>query len=259
MGWYLWRQEHLGFARAGFSVAMAIAAVLTPLQFAIGDSHGLNTFAYQPIKVAAMEGDWETGPHQALTLFAWPDMERERNDFAIAIPEIGSLILTHRTDGVVQGLKSVPREDRPYVPIVFFAFRIMVGVGLVLIAIAWTGLWLRWRGRLYDTQWFSFVCAFSSPLGFIAILSGWTVTETGRQPWIVYGQLRTADAVAPVAAGAVATSFALFIVIYLILLAAFFYYAVRIVFAGPHPREPEPEPLAVRPGRDSAPARGLAE
>jgi cytochrome d ubiquinol oxidase subunit I len=259
MGWYLWRREHLAFARAGFSVAMGIAAVLAPLQLAIGDTHGLNSLRYQPIKVAAMEGDWESGPHQPLTLFAWPNMERERNDFAVAIPEIGSLILTHRIDGVVQGLKSVPREDRPYVPLVFFAFRIMVGIGLLLIAIAWTGLWLRWRGRLYDTPWFSFVCAFSSPLGFIAILSGWTVTETGRQPWVVYGQLRTADAASPVAAGAVATSLALFIVIYLVLLAAFFYYAGRIVLAGPHPARPDDEPLAVRPGRDSAPARAPAE
>src|ERR1017187_9687998 len=131
-------------------------------------------------------------------------MARERNDFVIAIQELGSLILTHRADGVVQGLKSVPREDRPNVPIVFFAFRAMVAIGFALIAIAWTGLWLRWRGRLYDTPWFSFVCAFSSPFGFVAILSGWTVTEVGRQPWLVYGQLRTADAVAPVAAGAVA-------------------------------------------------------
>ena len=147
MGWYLWRREHLAFARAGFSVAMGIAAVLAPLQLAIGDAHGLNSLRYQPIKVAAMEGDWETGPHQPLTLFAWPDMARERNDFAIAIPELGSLILTHRIDGVVQGLKSVAPENRPNVPIVFFAFRIMVAIGLALIAIAWTGLWLRWRGR----------------------------------------------------------------------------------------------------------------
>jgi cytochrome d ubiquinol oxidase subunit I len=256
MGWYLWRREHLAFARAGFSIAMAIAAVLSPLQLVLGDLHGLNTLRFQPLKVAAMEGDWETGPHQALTLFAWPDMTRERNEFAIQIPELGSLILTHRSGGVVQGLKSVPKEDRPNVPIVFFAFRLMVGVGLTLIAIAWTGLYLRWRGRLYDTPWFSFVCAFSSPLGFIAILSGWTVTEAGRQPWAVYGQLRTADAVAPVAAGAVAASFALFVLIYLVLLIAFFYYAGRIVLRGPHMAE---DPLALRPGRDSAPARGPAE
>jgi cytochrome d ubiquinol oxidase subunit I len=259
MGWYLWRRRHLDFARAGFSLALAIAALLAPLQLVIGDLHGLNSFRYQPIKVAAIEGDWESGAHQSLTLFAWPDMARERNDFAVDIPELGSLILTHRIDGVVTGLKSVRREDRPNVPIVFFAFRIMVGCGLTLIAIAWMGLWLRWRGRLYDTGWFSFICAFASPLGFVAILAGWTVAETGRQPWIVYGQMRTADAVAPVNAASVASSFALFVVVYFVLLATFFYFAVRIVLAGPETSDPEREPLAVRPGRDSAPARTPAE
>src|SRR5712691_9184006 len=259
MGWYLWRRQHLGFARAGFSLALAIAAVLAPLQLVIGDMHGLNSFRYQPVKVAAMEGDWETRSHQSLILFAWPDMTRERNEFAVEFPELGSLLLTHRTDGVVRGLKSVPREDRPNVPIVFFAFRIMVGCGLILIAIAWMGLWLRWRGRLYDTGWFSFICAFASPLGFIAILAGWTVTETGRQPWIVYGQMRTAEAVAPVDAAAVASSFALFIVVYFVLLATFFYFAVRIVLAGPHVASPDLGPLAVRPGRDSASAPTPAE
>jgi len=259
MGWYLWRRQHLAFARSGFSAALAIAAVLAPLQLVIGDLHGLNSFRYQPIKVAAMEAHWEGGAHQPLTLFALPDMASERNDFAVDIPELGSLLLTHRTDGVVRGLKSVPREDRPNVPIVFFAFRIMVGCGLILIAIAWVGLWLRWRGRLYDTAWFSFVCAFASPLGFIAILAGWTVTETGRQPWIVYGQMRTAQAIAPVNAAAVASSFALFVAVYLTLLMAFFYFAMRIVLAGPETPAPERESLAVRPGRDSAPARTPAE
>ena len=259
MGWYLWRRQHLAFARAGFSVAMGIAAVLTPLQLVIGDLHGLNSLRYQPVKVAAMEALWEGGPHQPFTLFAWPDMARERNDFAVEIPDLGSLILTHRTDGVVPGLKSVPREDRPNVPIVFFAFRVMVGCGLVLIAIAWTGLWLRWRGRLYETYWFNFLCAFASPLGFIAILSGWTVTEVGRQPWIVYGELRTAEAIAPVNAAAVASSFMLFIAVYLVLLATFFYFAIRIVLAGPEIPNPEQEPHAVRPGRDSAFMRTPAE
>src|SRR6266550_2797245 len=227
MGWYLWRRWHLPFARAGFSVAMGIAAVLAPLQLLIGDLQGLNSFRYQPVKVAAMEAHWEGGPHQPFILFAWPDMARERNDFAIEIPDLGSLLLTHRTDGVVRGLKSVPREDRPNVPIVFFAFRVMVGCGLILIAIAWMGLWLRWRGRLYETSWFSFLCAFASPLGFIAILSGWTVTEVGRQPWIVYGELRTAEAISPVNAAAVASSFMLFVAVYFVLLATFFYFAIR--------------------------------
>jgi cytochrome d ubiquinol oxidase subunit I len=158
----------------------------------------------------------------------------------------------------VQGLKSVAPADRPNVPIVFFAFRLMVGLGLVLIAIAWSGVWLSIRRRLYQTRWYSFICAFSSPLGFIAILSGWTVTEAGRQPWIVYGHLRTAEAVAPVPAPAVAWSFALFIVVYVLLLLAFFYYAARIVFAGPQGRPLARAPSHVRPGRDSAPARGTA-
>jgi cytochrome d ubiquinol oxidase subunit I len=139
------------------------------------------------------------------------------------------------------------------VPIVFFAFRIMVGCGLVLLGLALAGAWLRLRGRLYDTAWFSFLCAFSSPLGFIAILAGWTVTEAGRQPWIVYGQLRTAQAATALPAYTVAASFALFALIYAVLLGAFFYYAGRLVLAGPDARS-EGAGLAVHPGADSAPA-----
>jgi cytochrome d ubiquinol oxidase subunit I len=253
MGWYLWRREHVAFARAGFSLALWAALILAPMQLVLGDIQGLNTLRYQPIKVAAMEGHWESGAHRPLILFAWPDVARERNAFTIAIPELGSLILTHRFDGEVRGLKSVPPGERPYVPLVFFAFRLMVGCGLVLIALSLIGLWLRMRGRLFDTGWFGFLCAFSSPIGFFAILCGWTVTEAGRQPWLVYGLLRTADAVSPIAAGTVALSFALFVVIYAVLLAAFFFYAAKFVLAGP-PAGPSDEPLAVRPGTDSAPA-----
>ena len=166
-------------------------------------------------------------------LFAWPDETAERNDYEVAIPKLGSLILTHDWDGEVAGLKSVPPQERPPVPVVFFAFRAMVGIGLVLLAIVLVGALLRWRGRLYDTRWFSFICAFSSPLPFLAILAGWTVTETGRQPYVVYGLLRTADAVSPVAAGAVFGSLALFVVVYTVLLIAFFFYATRLVLRGP--------------------------
>jgi len=252
MGWYLWRREHLEFARAGFSLAMWMAVVLAPAQLLLGDQHGLNSFEHQPIKVAAMEAHWETQRGAPLILFAWPNMARERNDYALEVPRLGSFILTHDFNGEVRGLKSVPPNERPYVPLVFFAFRAMVGIGLVLILIALIGLALRWRGRLYDTSWFHLICAFSSPLGFIAILSGWTVTEAGRQPWIVYGVLRTADAAAPVAAGAVASSLALFVLVYLLLLGAFFYYAARTVLAGPSVAEPYHAPLAVRPGVDAA-------
>jgi cytochrome d ubiquinol oxidase subunit I len=253
MGWYLWRGQQRDFARTGLSLAMWMALILAPLQLELGDQHGLNTLRYQPVKVAAMEGDWETGV-QDLVLLAWPESREERNRYTIAVPQLGSLILTHRWDGVVLGLKSVPPEDRPNVPLVFFAFRIMVGCGLAMIAIAVIGLYLRWRRRLYDTRWFNFVCAFSSPLPFIAILCGWTVTEAGRQPWIVYGYLRTAEAVAPVPATSVAWSFSLFVMVYLLMLAAFFFYAARLVLAGPRVADPVQEPLAAHPGRASAPA-----
>jgi cytochrome d ubiquinol oxidase subunit I len=139
------------------------------------------------------------------------------------------------------------------VPLPFFAFRIMVGIGLLLLAIAATGLFLRWRGRLFDTPWFSMGCAFSSPLGFIAILAGWTVTETGRQPYVIYGFLKTADAAAPVAAGAVSASLALFVLVYLVLLAAFFWYATKLVLRGP--QGDDIPPIVERPGVDSAVTR----
>jgi cytochrome bd ubiquinol oxidase subunit I len=249
-GFYLWQRTHLEFARASFSIAMWVAIVLTPIQILVGDQHGLNTLEYQPIKLAAIEARWETGRSVPLTLFAWPDVKAERNRFTIDLPYLGSLILTHSLDGEVKGLKSVPPDDRPYVPLPFFAFRIMVAIGFALLGIAALGLYLRWRGRLYDTRWFNILCAFSSPLGFIAILAGWTVTETGRQPYLVYGLLRTADAVSPVAAGAVTASLVLFVAVYLVLLLAFFVYAGRLVMAGPHFHEEAK--LGSRPGLDTA-------
>lgn len=251
-GFYLWQRRHPEFARAGFSLALWLALVLTPLQIFLGDQHGLNTLHYQPIKLAAIEARWTTGRGVPLTLFAWPDMAQQRNDYAIDVPRLGSLILTHSWDGEVEGLKSVPPQDRPYVPLPFFAFRVMAGIGFALLAIALTGSFLRWRRRLYDTRWFACLCAFSSPLPFLAILAGWTVTETGRQPYLVYGYLRTAAAAAPLAAGSVAGSLALFIVVYLVLLAAFFFYAMRLVLRGPEEHEGEP-PERTRPGIDAAP------
>jgi cytochrome d ubiquinol oxidase subunit I len=254
-GFYLWRRRHLEFARTGLSIAMWVLLVLMPAQIAIGDMHGLNTLEHQPIKVAAMEGDWETRRGQPLVLFAWPDEAAERNDYEVAIPKLGTLSLTHDWEGEVAGLKAVPPQQRPPVPVVFFAFRAMVGIGLVLLAIVLAGAALRWRGRLYDTRWFSIVCAFSSPLPFLAILAGWTVTETGRQPYVVYGLLRTADAVSPVAPAAVFGSLALFVVVYTVLLIAFFFYATRLVLRGPEVHDPRQDPDSVRPGIDSALAR----
>jgi cytochrome bd ubiquinol oxidase subunit I len=255
-GFYLWQRRHPDFARAGFSLALWLALVLTPLQIVLGDQHGLNTLHHQPIKVAAIEARWETARHVPLTLFAWPDQANERNGYAIEVPALGSLILTHDWDGEVRGLKDVPPAERPYVALPFFAFRIMVGIGVALLVIAVTGLWLRWRGRLYDARWFAIVAAFSSPLSFIAILAGWTVTETGRQPYLVYGLLRTADAAAPVAAQAVASSLLLFVVVYLVLLAAFFFYAARHVFRGPESAPAAPLPAAAATATTPAPWGG---
>ena len=255
-GFYLWQRRHLEFATTGLSIAMWILLVLVPGQIVLGDQHGLNTLQYQPVKVAAMEGDWETRRGQPLVLFAWPNESLERNQYEVAIPNLGSLILTHDWDGEVGGLKSVPPEERPPVPSVFFAFRVMVGIGLILLAIVLTGAFLRWRGRLYDTHWFSIACAFSSPLPFLAILAGWTVTETGRQPYVVYGLLRTADAVSPVASAAVFGSLALFVTVYSVLLLAYFFYATRLVLRGPEIHAPEDHPSAVRPGVEGAMARG---
>jgi cytochrome d ubiquinol oxidase subunit I len=252
---YLWQRRHLEFARTGLSIAMWIMLVLVPAQIVIGDMHGLNTLKHQPVKVAAMEGDWETRRGQPMVLFAWPNETAERNDYEVAIPKLGSLILTHDWDGEVAGLKSVPPDERPPVPVVFYAFRVMVGVWAVLMAIVLAGTVLRWRGRLYDTRWFSMLCAFSSPLPFIAILAGWTVTETGRQPYVVYGLLRTADAVSPVAPAAVFGSLVLFVIVYSVLLIAFFFYATRLVLRGPDIHDPALRPASVRPNTEGAMAR----
>ncbi|RVC29128.1 cytochrome ubiquinol oxidase subunit I, partial [Mesorhizobium sp. M7A.F.Ca.CA.004.04.2.1] len=263
---HLWRRQHVEASRLAFSLAMWMALVLTPTQILLGDLHGRNTLAYQPIKLAAMEGLWDTTKGPAMTVIAWPSMEEQRNLYAIDIPHLASLYLTHSWDGEVEGLKAVPREDQPYVPIVFFAFRIMVGIGLILLATAVTGVALRWSHRLYDTRWFQLITMATTPLGFIAVLAGWTTTEAGRQPWVIYGQLRTIDAVAPVAAGAVATTLAIFVVVYMVLLLAFLWFAGRIAIRGPRDTSAS-DPRLVRPGLDrgspaivgSAPAVALAD
>jgi cytochrome d ubiquinol oxidase subunit I len=262
---HLWRRQHVEASRVAFSLAMWMALVLTPTQTVIGDLHGRNTLVHQPIKLAAMEGLWETTRGPAMTVIAWPSMDEQRNLYAIDIPHLASLYLTHSWDGEVEGLKAVPQADQPYVPIVFFAFRIMVGIGLILLATAVTGAVLRLRHRLYDTRWFQLLTMATTPLGFIAVLAGWTTTEAGRQPWVIYGQLRTADAVAPVAAGAVATTLAIFFVVYMVLLLAFLWFAGRIAIRGPRDTSAT-DPRLVRPGLDrgspaivgSAPAAALA-
>ncbi|MEJ0051051.1 MAG: cytochrome ubiquinol oxidase subunit I [Methylovirgula sp.] len=230
---HLLQRRHVDAARTAFSMALWAALALAPLQILLGDMQGLNTRQYQPTKLAAMEGLWTTEKDVPAAVFAWPDMKSEKNLYEISIPHLASVYLTHTWDGEVQGLKAVPPRDRPYVPIVFFAFRIMVGVGLILLGLAVTGAVLRWRGRLFETKWFQYLAVLATPLGFVSVLAGWTVTETGRQPFVVYGMLRTADAASPVAAGAITTTLVGFFVIYNILLLGFLYFAGRLVLKGP--------------------------
>ncbi|KAA2236588.1 cytochrome ubiquinol oxidase subunit I [Salinarimonas soli] len=230
---HLWRGMHGETARMAFSIAMWAALVLTPAQIVLGDLHGRNTFVHQPAKLAAMEGAWETRAGAPMTIFAWPDMTQARNLYAVEVPHVASLYLTHSWDGVVRGLKEFPRDQWPVVPIVFFAFRIMVGIGLLLALTAVIGAVLRWRGRLTGTRWFLALSMAVAPLGFVAVLAGWITTETGRQPYVVYGLLRTADAASPLQVGAVTASFAMFVAVYGVLFAAFVWFLARLVWAGP--------------------------
>src|SRR5499433_2084477 len=196
-GYLLRRNRSVLEARTMFSMALWALTVLVPMQMVIGDAHGLNTRKYQPAKLAAIEAKWDTGKGVPLTLFAIPDDKAEQNKFAIEIPYLGSLILTHDLHGEVKGLKDFPADQRPPVAIPFFAFRAMVGCAGLMLALVLLGGWLRWRGRLYDTSLYLAACQYAIPLGFVAVIAGWFVTEVGRQPWTVYGLLRTAASVSP--------------------------------------------------------------
>lgn len=251
--WHLLTARAVAHARLGLSMALGLITVLAPAQPILGDLHGLNTFEHQPAKVAAMEGHWETRAGAPLILFALPDQDAATNHHEVAIPRLGSLILTHDLDGTVRGLEEWPPEDRPYVPIVFWSFRLMVGLGLLMIALAAISLWLRRGGRIYDTRWFLKACVAMSPAGFVAMLAGWVTTEVGRQPWVVYGLLRTADAATPaVTGGAVATSLIAFVVVYGIIFPAGMLYMLRLVREGPEPPE-RSEPMAPVTGRPMRP------
>jgi cytochrome d ubiquinol oxidase subunit I len=220
-------------AKTMMRMGLGMVALLAPLQLLLGDMHGLNTLHKQPIKVAAIEAHWEDKRPADLVLFAIPDQKAERNHLEIAVPVLGSIILTHSLNGRVPALKDVPPEDRPPVLPVFFAFRIMVGIGLLLIAGGLTGAYLWWRKRVFETQWFLRLAGFAWPLGFIAIVSGWVTTESGRQPWVAYGILRTADAASPVVASLVGTSLAAFILVYGTVFSIGVYYMRKLIRGGP--------------------------
>lgn len=252
--WYILKDKFAPHGRIMLGMALSLIVWLAPLQAFIGDQHGLNAREYQPAKIAAVEAHWETKRGAPLVLFAWPDTETESNLYEIAIPKLGSLILTHEWDGEVRGLKSFPPEDRPNPIIPFFSFRIMVGIGFVMIALGFTGAVLWFMGRLYTTRWYLRAMVWAFPLGFIAVLAGWFVAEVGRQPWVVYNVLRTADAVSPVPGGSVMTTIALFVVVYGIIFGAGIYYIAQLVRRGPG--EIPPAPTEADPSRRPMAAAG---
>ena len=193
---HLLRDRGNAIARLMFSMALWMAALLTPLQILAGDTQGGNTLRYQPAKIAGMEGDFTTGV-QALHVIGWPSVAQGRMLYDVAIPHLGSLILTHRWNGVVKGLDAWPKSQWPVIDVEFFSFRIMVGLGFAMFGLGLWSLWLRYRRRLYDTRWFNVLAIAMAPAGFIAIVMGWTTTETGRQPWTVYGLVTTAQSASP--------------------------------------------------------------
>jgi len=243
--------------RVMITTALSLLAVLVPLQLIAGDQHGLNTLKYQPAKIAAIEARWETTGPFPLTLFALPDQAAETNRYALDVPYLGSLILTHSLDGSIKGLKEFPPDERAPVAIVFFAFRIMVGAGVLMLILVVAGWVLRGVGRLFASDWYLRACQLAIPLGFIAVLTGWTTTEVGRQPWTVYGLLRTTDSVTPsLSTQDVLVSLALYIVAYVVIYPTGFLFVLRLVRNGPGETLAVPE-VPVQAGRPASPIHDL--
>ena len=224
--------------RTMFSMAMWMAALVTPIQIFVGDLHGLNTLEHQPAKIAAMEGHFETRAGAPLILFGIPNAAQERVDYAVSIPKLGSLILTHDPDGVVKGLKDWPMAERPPVGIVFWSFRVMMGLGVLMLVLGAWSLYLRHKRRLYDAPWFHRAALVMGPAGFGALLAGWFTTEVGRQPYTVYGLMTTAESVSPIGAAAVGSSLAAFVVIYAAVFGTGTFYILRLMHKPPEPAEP---------------------
>ncbi|MGD8840785.1 MAG: cytochrome ubiquinol oxidase subunit I [Gammaproteobacteria bacterium] len=227
--WHLLRDRYDNGARIMFSMAMWMALIVAPIQIVAGDMHGLNTLEHQPAKIAAMEGHYETRNGAPLILFGMPDDKTGKTRYAVEIPKLGSMILTHDWNGRVRGLLSFPEDARPKAELVFWSFRIMVAVGLAMVAIGlWSGL-ARLRGGLYESTWLHRAALVMGPSGFLAVLAGWITTEVGRQPWTVYGLLHTADSIAPIDGAAVGASLMAFIMVYFTVFGAGTFYVLRLM------------------------------
>jgi cytochrome bd ubiquinol oxidase subunit I len=248
---YRWlRDDRNPSVLAALRTGVVMAAILIPVQMFVGDQHGLNTLEYQPAKIAAMEGIWNTERHAPLRLFAIPDEAERTNHFEIAIPELGSLILTHSTDGEVKGLNAFGNDHPPVAPI-FFAFRIMVGMGVLMLAVSWLAAWQLWK-RGEPERWLARGLVAMTFAGWIATVAGWYTTEIGRQPWLVTGLLRTADAAAPsVTAPMIGLSLSMYLALYVLLLATFIYVVFFIARRAGQPMSGDNTPgglFALHPG-----------
>ena len=240
--WHLLRDRANPAARRMFSMAMWMAAIVAPIQIFAGDLHGLNTLEHQPAKVMAMEGHYDSHPDGApLILFGIPDQEEARVKAAISIPKGSSLILKHDLNAPLDGLDTIDRADWPYVPIIFWSFRIMVGLGFLMAALGLFSLLARARGRLYDWPLLHRFAVVMGPSGFVAVIAGWVTTEVGRQPWVIQGLMRTADAVSPIAAPAVATSLVAFVIVYFAVFGAGTLYILKLLSRPPQPPERDPD------------------
>ena len=233
--WHLLKDRANDHARKMFSMAMWMAALVAPVQIFLGDAHGLNTLEHQPAKVMAMEGHFESHPDGApLILFGIPDSEEKTVKYAIEIPKASSLILKHDPDAPLAGLDTIPDDEEPPVGIVFWSFRIMVGIGFAMLGIGLWSLFARFRGKLYDWSWLHRAAIAMGPSGFVAVIAGWITTEVGRQPYVIYGLLRTADAASPLDAPAVGASLLSFVVVYFAVFGVGTWYILRLMSKPPH-------------------------
>jgi cytochrome bd ubiquinol oxidase subunit I len=257
--WHLLKGRDNEPVRMMLSMAMWMLLAVAPLQVLVGDAHGLNTLEHQPAKLAAIEGHWQNHPGESvpLILFGWPDMQAEATRYAIEVPFAGSLLLTHTWDGKIPALKDFAPGDRPNSTVVFWTFRLMVGLAFLMVALALAGLALRRGQRLYRSKAFLRFALLMGPSGLVAILAGWMTTEIGRQPWIIYGVMRTADAVSAHSATQLGISLALFVVVYFAVFGAGTTYLLRLVGKGPVAGEAH-HPVAGGPGQPRNPARPLS-
>jgi cytochrome d ubiquinol oxidase subunit I len=257
--WHLLKGRDNAAVRKMLSMALWMIVIVAPIQAVVGDFHGLNTLEHQPAKIAALEGHWANSGNEGLPLilFGIPDMQHETTRFAVEVPRLGSLILTHTWSGQIKGLKEFPRDERPNSLILFWSFRLMVGLGLLMIALGLWSLWLRRGAALYGERRFLRAAVLMGPAGLVALLAGWITTEVGRQPWVVYGVMRTADGVSPHGAASVALTLALFVVSYVFVFGVGIAYMLRLVRKGPQAFDLRHPPEG-GPGHERTPMRPLS-